>query len=362
MLAAVLTPSGRGALAVLHVCGEGSRELVRGLFRRDFDERPRYGTLFDGEQAVDEVMVRTAEGFTGEETVEITCHGGAAAIERVLDALASRGARRVNAAGLLERAVATGHLDRVQSEAYGVLPTAGTELAAQVFQDQARGALSRAVESMGEVRDAERLLRSAELGLALSEPRRVVLAGSPNVGKSTLFNALVEADRALVSPLAGTTRDPVRERIAVEGVPFELVDTAGVEATSDPLTRSSIERTHRRVEEADVILFVFDGASGASDEELRWLDRLRSKRVIPVANKVDLGGREPSFAHPVSARTGEGLEGLRRRILSVMGLVPRFEEGQAVVFTRRQQGLLLDAAGGKVSMESIRGKLLRGPA
>src|SRR5436189_1983245 len=127
---------------------------------------------------------------------------------------------RADPSDLLERAVETGALDRIRAEAWTLLPRAATELAALVLQDQADGALSEAVTKLSAPRDAERLLSTAPLGLVLARPARVVLAGSPNVGKSTLFNALLREDRALVSPVAGTTRDPVREVIAIDQVPI----------------------------------------------------------------------------------------------------------------------------------------------
>jgi tRNA modification GTPase len=271
MLVARLTAPGRGAIAVIHVCGEGSRALVKRLFTREIGEKPAAGKLMQGSEVLDEVMVRLAPGFTGEETVEVTCHGGPAPVKRVMSALCAAGARRAEPEELLERGVETGHLDRPRAEAYGLLPGARTELAARMLLDQAEGALSRAVGALESPADAERLLRTCALGLALASPPRVVIAGSPNAGKSTLFNALLQADRALVSPEPGTTRDPVREVIAIEQVPVELVDTAGLEEPRDLLERLSIERTHRRLKEADVVLFLFDAEFGPRGEELRFL-------------------------------------------------------------------------------------------
>jgi tRNA modification GTPase len=309
----------------------------------------------------DELMARLAPGFTGEETVEITCHGGPAVVERVLEALVQEGAARAEPAELLERAVETGVLDRLRAEAWMLLPKAATELAALVLFDQAQGALSAAVAKLSSPRDAERLLLTAPLGTALATPRRVVLAGSPNVGKSTLFNALVREDRALVSPVAGTTRDPVREWIAIEQVPIELVDTAGVETPRDLLEQLSMERTHRALKEADAVLFVFDAEAGAQGPELRFLEALGHRRMILVVNKIDAGNRKPLLeALPVSAKTGQGLDDLRRRLLRSLGIVPRHVAGEAVVFTSRQERILLRTASGALAPEAARGELFLG--
>lgn len=361
MLAVLITPPGRGALAVIHVCGEGAAALVKRIFPKKLELRPRAGRLVVDGETVDEVMVRSAPGFTGEETVEISSHGGTAVVNRIFAALAGLGARRASTDELLERGVEAGHLDRIRAEAWRRLPDALTELAARVLQDQAEGALSRAVAAMAGPEDAARLLRTAPLGNALASPRCIVLAGRPNAGKSTLFNALVEADRVIVSDRPGTTRDPVRERIAVDQVPFELVDTAGVAEPRDRLERLSIERTRDAVREAHLILYLFDAEAGVREDEIRFLDSLRDRPVVTVVNKIDAGARPPGLdALPVSARTGEGLDAIRSGILKALGLAPRVEEGAPVVFTGRQDRLLREAASGS-PIGAAKDRLLRGP-
>ena len=190
---------------------------------------------------------------------------------------------------------------------------------------------------------------------------RLGIVGLPNVGKSTLFNALLREDRALVSPIPGTTRDPVRETIAIEQVPVELIDTAGVEAPRDLLEQLSIERTQASLRDADLILFLFDAEAGAQGPELRLLETLSSRRVILLVNKIDAGSKKPLLeALPVSAKTGQGLDALRRKILHALAVVPRHADGEAVVFTPRQERLLARAATGRMGLDEAKAELFRG--
>lgn len=348
-------------MAVVHVAGSGAAQLVASLLGKPPGPGAQVGVLEEKGERIDEVIVRQVPGFTGEETVELTCHGGAAVVSRVLRALETGGAAAVDASRLLDRGVQTGHLDRIGAEAWKLLPTAVTELAAMVLEDQAHGALSRAVGALAAPREAERLLATSRLGIALASPRRVVLTGSPNVGKSTLFNALVRTERALVSPVPGTTRDPVREMIAISQVPVELVDTAGVEDPRDLLERLSVERTQQNLTEADLILFLFDAQTGAVGPELRLLETLAHRRVILLVNKMDVGNKKPLLeALPISAKTGQGLDEVRRKILHALAVIPRHVEGEPVVFTTRQERLLTLAAAGRMSLGEAKAELLRG--
>lgn len=336
MLAVLLSPPGRGALAILHVVGEGGGELVGRLLGKSFGGDPVYGWLRRNGERLDEVLVRRVDGFSGEPTVEISCHGGPVTIERLLAAFEAEGVPRAGAAALLERAVAARAMDRIQAEAWALLPGALTLRAARMLQDQAEGALSRAVAAG---RFAS-LLETARLGGALLRPNRVVLRGPPNAGKSTLFNALLEMERALVSPEAGTTRDPVRERLAIAGIPFDLVDTAGVEAPRDEVAAEALKRARGESDAADLVILVSDASVPESAEERALGDSPAGRARLRVANKSDAGGRVPEGALAVSARSGEGLGALRQAILRSLGLEGDLPSGAPVVFTVRQERLL----------------------
>jgi tRNA modification GTPase len=324
MLVALVSPPGRGALAVVHLAGPGAAEFARRALGRRLDRRPRFARLRHRGELVDEVMACLADGFTGEETVEITPHGGPAVVDRVLAALADRGAERCGPGELLQRAVRLGHLDRLQAEAWTLLPEARTLRAARMLRDQAEGALSRAVARLDSA-SAAALLSGASFGRALAEPRRVVLAGLPNAGKSTLFNALLDAERAVVSPEPGTTRDPVRAWAAVDGVPFELVDTAGVEPPRDPLEAEAVARTRAALVGADLVVFVTDPDADPAAES-----RLRAE--LPDGPRLEARSK------------GGSLEAVRRAIREALAPGPVPDEGAPVVFTARQERLLRDPA------------------
>lgn len=272
-LVCVLTPPRPAALAIVHVVGTrlGLREPQR-VARRTIG---------------DDVLARwipADEALSGRDTVEITCHGGPAAVEAVLAAV---GGRRVS----WDEWVDLAPLHETQREAHKRLPGALTLRAARMLLDQAAGALARATPS-------DALLATARLGRALVEPLTVAIVGPPNVGKSTLFNALLESERALVSPEPGTTRDPVRELTAIDGIPLWLVDTAGLGEPHDELDAESMRRTRSVMETADLVI-----------------------------------------------RAGDPAE-IRRTILRDLGLDVELPPGAPVVFTSRQERWIMERIGG----------------
>jgi tRNA U34 5-carboxymethylaminomethyl modifying GTPase MnmE/TrmE len=206
---------------------------------------------------------------------------------------------------VLDRAVRSRRIDRTQAEAMLLLPTALTIRGARMLADQAEGALARAVRR---ARRPDALLVTAPLGCALVSPPRVVIAGRPNVGKSTLLNALVGRDRALVSPVAGTTRDPVADTIAIDGIPFVLVDTAGLSGAAGPLDRLSMERARQEIARADL--------------------------VLQMGDEIEFAGRV------LKVRRGNDLGRLRRAIPRALGLTGRLRPGAPAIFTARQRAIL----------------------
>jgi len=348
-----LTPAGRGAVAVVLVDGPSAVEIVQSRFvsatGRSLDGAPVDRILFGrwrhgevgagnddrpGEQVV---VVRR-----GEKSVEVHCHGGPAASAAVIATLVAGGAVELAWEQWLRRS----EPDPLGAEARILLSRTTTERAARILLDQCQGALRRAVDDLvatltrGELAEADarvaRLLQLAPVGLHLAEPWQVVLAGRPNVGKSSLVNALVGYQRAIVFDQPGTTRDVVTAGTALDGWPVELFDTAGLRGSRDDLEAEGIRRARQRVQRADLLLLVFDASLPWTAEDQQLVEQ--HPAAIPILNKCDLTATAPTSGSAVagtgvrtSAKTGEGIETLVARI--ARELVPVAPEiGEAVPF------------------------------
>ena len=351
----LLTPPGEGGISVIQLAGPEAAAVLRRVFRLKGKtpaeqlepSRIYYGTIVDESGAIlDEVVVHP-----GREVVDINCHGGALVTRRVMDRLVALGARETQPPILPVQ-------DGVQAEAWQALVTAATGLAAAVLLDQYHGALSRRAGELidrmeagraGEAaRELDALLSTARVGLRLTRPPRLAIAGRPNVGKSSLLNALVGRPRALVHEAPGTTRDYLDTTVAVEGLPVVLLDTAGIRRPGDAIEQAGVQRAIEQIDRADLILALFDGSEPIQSADRLLAQGLRGRRVIPVINKIDLSprlaemevvelvGRVPSR---LSALTGDGLEALGRRVTAeLFGPLP--VPGSAVVFTIRQREVL----------------------
>jgi tRNA modification GTPase len=347
----LLTPEGRGAVASLLVAGPRATEAVSELFhpgsQKPLAEQPcgkivwgRWQSRDSGEEVV--VCRRTPE------RVEIHCHGGHVAAAAILDSLAARGCRVI---GWQQWEYQSAD-DPLAAAAQIALAAAPTERTAAILWDQARGALRRALDEIavrlraGDTRTAlacvDSLLEWSALGGHLVEPWRVVLAGRPNVGKSSLINALLGYPRAIVHDTPGTTRDVVTAATALDGWPVELSDTAGLHASSDALEAAGIQLAQSRLAAADLPVLVFDASSPWSDDDQGMLNQWPTGLLIH--NKCDLSdSRTAVAARPAglltSATGGQGIDALQRDI--ARRLVPRSPAtGQAVPFAVGQVELL----------------------
>lgn len=345
-----LTPPGRAAIATLLVEGPGAAEAVAAQLD---SKTPRPGNLTPADRLAfgrfgspngEEVVVR----FRTAQSVEIHCHGGRSAIARIETLLMPKGARSVS----WQDWAAAEHDDPIAAHARIALAEARTERTARILLDQFAGALGRAVQQIlallgrreiaAAAAQLEALLAYAELGRHLVEPWSVVLCGRPNVGKSSLINALVGYQRAIVHPLAGTTRDVVTAATAIDGWPIELADTAGLRREGHPLEQAGIDLATQKMAAADLIILVSDATQAWSEDDETLLRSWTN--AILVHNKADLApcraSRPPGLS--TSALTGEGIGELAASI--GRRLVPHPPPwGTPVPFTAEQVELLLAA-------------------
>jgi tRNA modification GTPase len=364
-IVALSTPRGRGALAVIRLSGPDALAIARRMSGLDVLE-PRHATLItlhhpqQGDE-LDQVLLtcfNAPHSLTGEDVVEISCHGSPAIVRSIIDTTLELGAVLAGPGEFTLRALSNGKINLAQAEAIRDLIAAQTETAVQQASRQLHGELSNALgpfkEKLLEVivllesalefveedipaprvneidndlavvsSSVERLARSYSAGRLLQEGVRIAITGRPNVGKSSLFNSLIERERAIVTDVPGTTRDTLTEAIDLEGIPVILTDTAGLRETTDGIETLGIERTWRAMSDSDLVLVVLDGsdAIGPADREL--IDQTENTRRLVVMNKSDLPGFNVAAscvaelrAINVSAQTGEGLATLRAAILA----------------------------------------------
>jgi tRNA modification GTPase len=370
-IAAMSTPFGEGAVAMIRVSGPKAVEAVGKIFRgrRPLSYHPAgrvvFGHIVVEESVVDEVLVslfRAPRSYTGEDVVEISGHGGVVVAQSVLRGVLDAGARMAEPGEFTQRAFLNGKMDLTQAEAVMDLISARGEASARAAAAQLQGRLGRVVEKLREDTlaalahleafidfpeegiDAEsgkvlldrvegvssrvtRLLGTADEGRMLREGVRLVIYGEPNVGKSSLLNLLLGYDRAMVSSIPGTTRDTIEESLTLRGIPFRVIDTAGLRESADPLELEGMRRTRQHLQQADVAIRVMD-ASAWTDPESPL------SREIRVLNKVDLwkGDRLPYGVVAMCCLDGRGLEDLVAAVIEKADfkVLERFEEAVAI--------------------------------
>ncbi len=369
LICALATPSGMGALAVIRLSGKGSWALAERFFSRTLIDKAshtvHYGNVIQSSgEIIDEVVISLfAENrsFTGEESVEITCHGSTFIQQQLLTLFTDNGCRLALPGEFTQRAFMNGRMDLSQAEAVSDLISAQTRMAHAVALKQLRGGFSSELKTLREKlihfaslveleldfaeEDVEfadrtelksllsevltylsRLIRSFELGNALKDGVPVAIVGAPNTGKSTLLNQLLGEDRALVSNIAGTTRDVIEERLNIDGILFRLIDTAGIRENADTIEAMGIERTHEKISKASLVVCMADlSVPGSLVDVCHWAEALRGqhpdKHIVVVANKHDLasenGTMEPETIS-ISAQSGEGVEALREWLVQAV--------------------------------------------
>jgi tRNA modification GTPase len=334
---ALLTPVGRSALATFALIGEGAFDLAKRLFRpahpapwTPLDLGPRYGHF--GNDPSDDVVI-TIRPQSAEPVIEVHCHGGLAMVRSLIDQVVDLGASLTTWQQFEQSAGAS----IIQVEAMDALGQATATRSAQILLDQLHGALDQAISQIKQNRDhhqLEQLQSWEQLGSHLVQPWRVALFGEPNVGKSSLLNALAGFERAIVSPTAGTTRDLLSVDVTFDGWPFRLFDGAGLQTTTDPIEQEGIIRVSQEIARADLRIRVVDLSIPPAPSQSLEAD-------MTIGNKSDLPSpwtqtQLQSLAGTFSARTGENIDVLINTI--VQQLIPTLPApGQAIPFTARQR-------------------------
>lgn len=333
-IAAISTPVGEGGISIIRISGDDAVKVAQRIYKRKdlakvATHTINYGHIVDPDtdQEVDEVMVsvmRAPHTYTREDVIEINCHGGLLATNRILQLVLSFGARMAEPGEFTKRAFLNGRLDLSQSEAVMDLIRAKTDKSMRVALNQLDGDLSRlirnlrqdildvlaqvevnidypeydAVEEMTtkllkeKAEDIQQriqgLLKTAKQGKVLRDGLATTIIGQPNVGKSSLLNSLLHEDKAIVTNVAGTTRDVIEEYVNVNGVPLKLIDTAGIRDTNDQVEKIGVERSRKALGAADLVLLLIDSSNELTDEDRQLLEATKDKQRIIILNKTDL--------------------------------------------------------------------------
>ncbi len=366
-IAAIATPPGRGGVGIIRISGPATPELATRLLGKL--PRPRNAELHDfmdaSGQAIDTglcLYFPAPRSFTGEHVLELHAHGGPVVLDLLLARVLELGVRQARPGEFSERAFLNDKLDLAQAEAIADLIDSSTASAARAATRSLQGEFSRQVEALtralidlrtfveaaidfpeeeidflsdGEVQrsldrvtgDLQQLLAGARQGCLLRDGMTLVLAGQANVGKSSLLNRLSGRETAIVTPVAGTTRDVLREHIQIDGLPLHVIDTAGLRDSDDPVEQEGVRRAWAQIEQADRLLLVIDDQTGFTGADRQVLERLPA--TLPctrVFNKIDLSGRKAGVRETadgievaLSARSGEGMAALRDHLKAVMG-------------------------------------------
>jgi len=392
-IAAIATPPGQGGIAIIRVSGPRSFSIADAIFRcrGEVPSRRSGGTFVFGRieangERIDDALCLIMHGprsFTGEDTVEFHGHGGFVQARRILQTALSAGARLAEPGEFSRRAFLNGKIDLAQAEAILDLIRARTDRAASAAVEQLEGSLSQKVNSiydklmavaaeleasldfpedelpesvMPNIRhnlaqafdELSALIDSWEEGHLLREGATLVIAGRPNAGKSTLLNALLGKDRAIVSHLPGTTRDVIEESLVLDGILTRIIDTAGLRNSECEIEREGIRRSQKQFERADLFLYVVDASLPTHPEDEQWLRRMHNERLIVILNKIDLIDAEaPSLTDAIpcvttSLKTGDGLERLRAAIIEKLTLKTS-GIGHHVAISERHRRLLVAA-------------------
>lgn len=396
-ICAVATPIGEGGVAIIRISGENALNIASKIFiaKNNYDVKNmqtytmKYGNIIDIEnkEIIDEVILsymKSPNSYTRENVVEINCHGGVVSTNSVLNQIIRAGARLAEPGEFTKRAFLNGRIDLSQAEAVMDIITAKTELSMKSAMLQSNGSLSREIVELRkyllnvlalieysvdfteddediiddnlvfQIKDGinktilriKSLLSNADEGKIIREGLNIVIVGKPNVGKSSLLNALLKENRAIVTEVPGTTRDVIEEYINLDGIPIRITDTAGIRDTEDIVEKIGVEKSKQKIEEADLIILMIDASSDIDDDDKIIIDKIKGKKYIVLLNKIDLDIKISqdvitNFNNKIdiSAKTGKGIDDLKIKIKDLFFNGEVSSESLIISNTRHKQAL-----------------------
>lgn len=333
-IAAIATAPGEGGIGIIRISGEKSLQVANDIFKsvsgkkiEEYNTRTLiYGHILDGEKTIDEVLVAYMKGpnsYTTEDVIEINCHGGFISVKKILELVLSKDVRLADQGEFTKRAFLNGRIDLAQAEAIIDVINAKTEMAHTVAQSQLEGSLSKKIKdlrfgitemlahitvsidfpdedvehityntlkekSLELQKEINKLYDTAESGKILRDGLKTVIVGKPNVGKSSLLNAVLGENRAIVTDIPGTTRDVIEEFVNIKGIPLKIVDTAGIRETEDVVEKIGVEKSKEFFNSADLSIVVLDSSRELEVEDMEILEAVQPNKTIVLLNKTDL--------------------------------------------------------------------------
>lgn len=369
-IAAIATAPGEGGIGIIRISGADSIAIASSIFKPFYKENlldyPNrslvYGNIVDSDRVIDEVLIARMEGpnsYTAEDVVEINCHGGFISVKKILELVLKKGARLADPGEFTKRAFLNGRIDLSQAEAVIDIINAKTDQSHDIAQTQLEGALSQKVRSLTNMitevlaqvevaidypeediefitykeltdktsqiqKEVVKMYETSDTGKILREGLKTAILGKPNVGKSSLMNWILGENRAIVTEIAGTTRDVIEEFVNIKGIPLKIVDTAGIRETDDIVEKIGVEKSRDHMKSSDLVLVVLDSSRELEEDDLEILDAINPKKTLVLINKIDLESRldmdkvkeyiaEENIIH-ISAMENKGLESIHDKI------------------------------------------------